>query len=711
MSFVTMPPQLRTLQSALGGMVLPLGILMLVAMMVLPLPIMLLDIFFTFNILISLLILMIALHTYRPLDFSSFPSLLLVATVLRLALNVASTRIVLSEGHNGTGAAGKVIEAFGAFVIGGNFVVGIFVFIILVIINLVVITKGAGRVSEVSARFTLDAMPGKQMAIDADLNAGILTPEEATAKRDDVGREADFHGAMDGASKFVKGDAIAGVLILAINVIGGLAIGLTQHDLPLDIAAENYVILSVGDGLVAQIPSLLLSIATAIIVTRVSSSQDMAQHIASEVSLSRAWFPVAGVLALIGMVPGMPNLLFLLVAFIALGIGVACLISEREELTEAAGGAVAGGDPALGQMMDDEEKDPNSLDVTDVADLAAISVLLSYPLLNLVDDDSGGPLVRRITAIRKEVSQGLGFVVPSVRVRDDLALGPNLYRIKIGQTVVAEDIIYPDRKLAIPSDSSNVKIDGLDVKEPSFGIDATWIYQDRQAEAEAQGYVVIEPEAVLATHLSQVLYKHAGELIGQDEVQELLDNLAKTAPSLVQSVVPKLMPLHNITAIVRNLLKERIPISDMRRILEVLSEMAGRNLGVAELSEALRPYLVELLIQQSVPLSQPIPVITIDSDFEHLLINTARQSDSEQLMLDGALAQRLVKSLTTTNEEQIAKGQKPHLVVAPVIRRKLSMFLRQYLPELVVLSFAELPEARKVEVVATISGNDGLLPQ
>lgn len=711
MSFVTMPPQLRTLQSALGGMVLPLGILMLVAMMVLPLPIMLLDIFFTFNILISLLILMIALHTYRPLDFSSFPSLLLVATVLRLALNVASTRIVLSEGHNGTGAAGKVIEAFGAFVIGGNFVVGIFVFIILVIINLVVITKGAGRVSEVSARFTLDAMPGKQMAIDADLNAGILTPEEATAKRDDVGREADFHGAMDGASKFVKGDAIAGILILAINVIGGLAIGLTQHDLPLDIAAENYVILSVGDGLVAQIPSLLLSIATAIIVTRVSSSQDMAQHIASEVSLSRAWFPVAGVLALIGMVPGMPNLLFLLVAFIALGIGVACLISEREELTEAAGGAVAGGDPALGQMIDDDEKDPNSLDVTDVADLAAISVLLSYPLLNLVDDDSGGPLVRRITAIRKEVSQGLGFVVPSVRVRDDLALGPNLYRIKIGQTVVAEDIIYPDRKLAIPSDSSNVKIDGLDVKEPSFGIDATWIYQDRQAEAEAQGYVVIEPEAVLATHLSQVLYKHAGELIGQDEVQELLDNLAKTAPSLVQSVVPKLMPLHNITAIVRNLLKERIPISDMRRILEVLSEMAGRNLGVAELSEALRPYLVELLIQQSVPLSQPIPVITIDSDFEHLLINTARQSDSEQLMLDGALAQRLVKSLTTTNEEQIAKGQKPHLVVAPVIRRKLSMFLRQYLPELVVLSFAELPEARKVEVVATISGNDGLLPQ
>ena len=707
MSFVTMPPQVRSLQSALGGIVLPLGILMLVAMMVLPLPILLLDIFFTFNILLSLLILMIALHTYRPLDFSSFPSLLLVATVLRLALNVASTRIVLSEGHNGTAAAGKVIEAFGAFVIGGNFVVGIFVFIILVIINLVVITKGAGRVSEVSARFTLDAMPGKQMAIDADLNAGILTPEEATLKRDDVGREADFHGAMDGASKFVKGDAVAGILILAINVIGGLAIGITQHDLPLSIAAENYVILSVGDGLVAQIPGLLLSIATAIIVTRVSSSQDMAQHIAGEVSLSRAWFPVAGVLALIGMVPGMPNLLFLLVALMAGGIGFACLMAEREE---AADGGAAGGMSSTLEAIDDE-KDPNSLDVTDVADLAAISILLSYPLLNLVDDDSGGPLVRRITAIRKEVSQGLGFVIPSVRVRDDLGLGPNLYRIKIGQTVVAEDMIYPERKLAIPSDGSNVKIEGLEVKEPSFGIDATWIYHDRQAEAEAHGYVVIEPEAVMATHLSQILYKHAGELIGQDEVQELLDNLAKNAPSLVQSVVPKLMPLHNITAIVRNLLKERIPISDMRRILEVLSEMAGKNLGVAELSEALRPYLVELLIQQSVPLNDPIPVITIDSDFEHLLINTARQSESDQLMLDGALAQRLVKSLTTTNEEQIAKGQKPHLVVSPIIRRKLSMFLRQYLPELTILSFAELPEARKVEVVATISGNDGLLSQ
>ena len=699
-----MPPQMRTLQSALGGMVLPAGILVLVAMMVLPLPILLLDILFTFNILLSLLILMIALHTYRPLDFSSFPSMLLVATVLRLALNVASTRIVLSEGHNGTGAAGKVIEAFGAFVIGGNFAVGIFVFIILVIINLVVITKGAGRVSEVSARFTLDAMPGKQMAIDADLNAGILSPEEATAKREDVGREADFHGAMDGASKFVKGDAVAAILILAINVIGGLAIGITQHDLPLSLAAENYVILSVGDGLVAQIPSLLLSIATAIIVTRVSSSTDMAEHIASEVSLSRAWFPVAGVLALIGIVPGMPNMLFLIGALIALGIGVACLRAERET------GTADVAPDMLDHSMEDD-KDPNSLDVTDVADLAAISILLSYPLLNLVDDDTGGPLVRRITAIRKEVSQALGFVIPSVRVRDDLGLAPNLYRIKIGQTVVAEDMIYPDRKLAIPSDASNIKIDGMNVKEPSFGIDAIWIYHDRQAEAEAHGYVVIEPEAVLATHLSQILYKHAGELIGQDEVQELLDNLAKTAPSLVQSVVPKLVPLHNITAIVRNLLKERIPISDMRRILEVLSELAGRNMGVPELSEALRPYLVELLIQQSVPLNQPIPVITIDSDFEHLLINTARQSESEQLMLDGALAQRLVKSLTTTNEEQIAKGQKPHLVVSPLIRRKLSMFLRQYLPELIVLSFAELPEARKVEVVATISGNDGLLSE
>lgn len=682
------------ISGVLTGMALPFGILMLVAMMVLPLPAFLLDVFFTLNILMSLLVLMVALHTFRPLDFSSFPSLLLVATILRLALNVASTRIVLSSGHTGTEAAGKVIEAFGAFVIAGNFVVGIFVFIILVIINLVVITKGAGRVSEVSARFTLDAMPGKQMAIDSDLNAGVLTAEEATLRREDVAREADFHGAMDGASKFVKGDAVAGILILAINLIGGLAIGTLQHDLSIGEAAELYVLLSIGDGLVAQIPSLLLSIATAIIVTRVSSRQDMAQHIKGEISMSRAWFPVAGVLGLLGLVPGMPTALFVSMAAAAGGAGY---VFRQAELREESG--IQNDAPP-----EEEPSDPDTLKVTDVADLSAITLLLSYPLLTMVDAEDGGPLARRVTSVRKEVSQALGFVLPGVRLRDDLALPANDYRIKIGQTVVAENKIYPEHKLAIPSGTSRIKMVGIDVKDPSFGIDATWITPEREIEAEANDYVIIEPETVLATHLSQILYKHASELIGQDDVQELLDNLTGVAPQLVQSVVPKLLPLHSLTAVLRTILRERIPISDMRLILELLSEMASRNLSVAETAEALRPHLVALLIQQTAPLNDALPVVTLESSFEHLLINSAKQSEGEQLLLDGSLAERLVHSLVNINEEQSEAGKKPFLVVSPQIRRKLSTFLRQHVADFPVLSFTELPDGRKVEVVATVSG-------
>ncbi len=696
MSMSDTMPRSTGLGQTLTGLTLPFGILMLVAMMILPLPAFLLDLFFTVNILISLLILMVALHTFRPLDFSSFPSLLLVATVLRLALNVASTRIVLSSGHNGTEAAGKVIEAFGAFVIAGNFVVGIFVFAIIVIINLVVITKGAGRVSEVSARFTLDAMPGKQMAIDSDLNAGVLTAEEATARREDVGREADFHGAMDGASKFVKGDAVAGILILAINVIGGLAIGTLQHDLSVSQAAQLYVLLSIGDGLVAQIPSLLLSIATAIIVTRVSSSQDMAQHIKGEISMSRAWFPVAGVLGLIGLVPGMPTMLF---AGMALISGAAGYVFRQAELREDT-------DEVEQTKAPEEARDPDTLTVNDVADLSAVTMLLSYPLLTMVDADDGGPLARRITSVRKEVSQALGFVLPGVRVRDDLALPANEYQIKVGQTVVAENKIYPDHKLAIPGANSRIKVVGIDVKDPSFGIEATWIKPERELEAEANNYVVIEPETVLATHLSQVLYKHASELIGQDDVQELLDNLTGVAPQLVQSVIPKLLPLHSLTAILRHVLRERIPISDLRLILELLSEMAARNLNVAETAEALRPNLVGLLIQQSTPLNEPLPVVTLESSFEHLLINSAKQSEGDQLLLDGALAERLVQSLVNVNEEQTEAGKKAFLVVSPLVRRKLSTFLRQHIADFPVLSFTELPDGRQVDIVASVSGEE-----
>ena len=672
---------------------MPLGILVLVAMMVLPLPVFLLDTFFISNILVSLLILMVAMHTQRPLDFSSFPSLLLIATVLRLGLNVASTRIVLSEGHNGPDAAGKVIEAFGEFVISGNYAVGIFVFVILIIINLLVVTKGAGRVSEVSARFTLDAMPGKQMAIDADLNAGILSNEEAKARRAEIAEEADFYGAMDGASKFVKGDAIASILILVINIVGGLIIGLAQHSLPVDIAAQNYVLLSVGDGLVAQIPSLLLAISTAIIVTRVSATHDMAENISKQVSLSRAWIPVAGVLLLIGFIPGMPNLMFLAAALVAAGAGYWAYKREQGE------GQAAN----LLDAEEQEEASPDQIDLNEVADNSPVSIQLGYGLIDMVEEDGGGALTTRITGIRRQVSRALGFVIPAVRIRDDLTIEANSYHIRVGQTIVGEDKIYSDRKLAIPGDNSRVRIDGIEVKDPSFGMDAIWIATQNEAEAESNGYVVVNPESVLATHLSQLLHKYAGQLIGQDDVQNLLDNLAQTAPNLVESVIPKLVPLHTLTSVLRILLDERVPVSDLRGILEAIPTLTAKNLSPIETAEALRPNLAPLLIQQIAPLNQALPVMTLDSDLEHMLINMVRQSGEDGLVLDNTLAEQLLRKISETSETLSAEGRQVVMIVSPAIRRQFSQLIRQHIEDLTVLSFTELPESRKIEVVATIS--------
>ena len=525
---------------------LPIGILILMTMMVIPLPVFLLDVFFTSNILISLIVLMVALQTFKPLDFSSFPTVLLFATVLRLGLNVASTRIVLSQGHTGTDAAGNVIEAFGNFVIGSDYVVGIFVFAILIIINLVVITKGAGRVSEVSARFTLDAMPGKQMAIDADLGAGILSSEEAKEKRQSIEKEADFYGAMDGASKFVKGDAIAAILILIINVVGGLIIGTTQHDLSFTNAAENYVILSVGDGLVAQIPSLLLAMATAVIVTRISSNFDLSDQISQEVGMTKAWFPAAGVLLLIGFIPGMPNLLFIISAFFAGGIGYYLLKkSKKDEIEEN-----------LKIEEENNEEDKDKINLNEIADNSSISIQLGYGLIKLVDKDNTGPLISRITGVRRQVSKDLGFIVPSARITDDLNLGADEYTIKLGHTVVGQNQVFPDKLLAIPGSDSDIKIAGIEVKDPSFNMDAVWIDKHNKDKAEASGYMIVTPEAVIATHLNQLLVKHAGDLIGQDEVQDLLDNLQKSSPKLVETVIPKILPLNQLTGILKILLAE-----------------------------------------------------------------------------------------------------------------------------------------------------------
>jgi flagellar biosynthesis protein FlhA len=699
-------PTMGSLGRQAGGFVLPLGILAMLAMMILPLPTVLLDMFFVGNILFSLLILMVALHSYRPLDFSSFPSVLLFLTILRLALSVASTRMVLGDGHTGEAAAGKVIEAFGNVVIAGNFVVGLIVFTILVIINMIVITKGAGRVSEVSARFTLDAMPGKQMAIDADLSAGLMSPEDAKIRRAEVAAEADFYGSMDGASKFVKGDAIAGILILAINIIGGILIGTVQHGLSFAEAAETYVVLSVGDGLVAQIPALLLSIATAVIVTRSTTSSDMGAMIGKQLNIQRAWIPVAAVLAIIGVVPGMPNVMFLIAAAVA---GAFAWMGS----SAAKGGAKAASGPAPAGQSAGAVVPPAGTDSSadtdpgvtpdEVTDLAPLSLQIGYGLISLAGE-GGGALVQRITGVRREVSKAMGFVVPGVRIRDDLALQPNQYRIRIGQTIVAEDSIHPERKLAIPGARSTRKLRGIEVKDPSFGLDAVWILPHQQAEAEADDQVVVEPESVIATHLGQILQKHAGSLIGPDEVQALLDALGNVAPTLVASVVPKLVPLHVLTSVLRALLAERIPVSDMRRILEGLANLAGKGLSAQDMAEALRPTLIPLLFQQLFPLSQALPLITLEPELEQILLRARRPNAEDTLMIDTKLGNLVLTGLAAAQEDAIAQGRQAMVVVAVGLRRALANYIRPHLPDVLVLGLNELTETRRVEVFRTIGG-------
>jgi len=672
---------------------LPFGIIALVAMLVLPLPVALLDTFFVLNITLSLLILMVALHTQRPLDFSSFPNLLLIATVLRLGLNVASTRIVLKDGHTGPDAAGKVIEAFGEFIVSGNYAVGIFVFTILVIINLVVITKGAGRVSEVSARFTLDALPGKQMAIDADLNAGILTPEEAKERRAEVSKEADFYGSMDGASKFVKGDAIAGILILAVNVIGGLIIGLLQHQLPIGVAAEAYILLAIGDGLVAQIPSLLLSIATAIIVTRVSSAHNMSEHISRQVNLSAAWIPTSLVILALGLVPGMPNKLFILFAAIAAGLA---FLSRRKEMNA----------PLSEEEVDEEsEENENEFDVKAVKDDAKISLNIGFGLVSLVSQSDENSLVPSITKLRKETSKRLGFVIPGIRIRDDIDLEPSQYQIKIGEKIVADDTVYYDKILAIPGDDVQLDLNGIKVKEPAFGVDAIWIEPELDKDAQSKGYVTIDPTSVLITHVGQILMNSAGELLGQDEVQALLDDLEISQPNLVQTVVPKIIPLHQLTKILQNLLKEAVPISDLHVVISELSAINVQKMSNDDISEAIRPKLVPLLIQRLTKFKETLPLLTLAPELEQLILTSVRQNpDEKMLLLDGSLAKNILSNINEASEALSKDNRAVFLIVAPQIRRHVANFVRSQLPAINVLSFTELPENRSVEIAYTIGG-------
>ena len=669
-------------------------------MMILPLPAFLLDTFFISNIIVSLLVLMVAVNTQRPLDFSSFPNVLLLATVLRLALNVASTRIVLSKGHEGSDAAGRVIEAFGEFVVAGNYAVGIFVFTILVIINLVVITKGAGRVSEVSARFTLDAMPGKQMAIDADLNAGLLSPDEATQRRADIAAEADFYGSMDGASKFVKGDAVAGILILVVNIIGGLIIGIAQYQLSFSAAAETYIILAIGDGLVAQIPSLLLSLATAIIVTRVSSNHVMSEQIGNQIGISRAWYPAAAVVAFLALVPGMPTGLFL--TFTVLTTGIAVFL-QRKELQDI--------EPAPEEILASDDPAPSGLiEVSEITEAAKISLLLGYKLVELVQDEESSSLLTRITSIRRELSKSLGFVISGIRVRDELDLDPHKYIIKIGQVVVAEGVLYPKLKLAIPSEHSKEKMDGIDVKDPTFGVDATWIEDEFVQTAKADDYAIIDPDAVITTHLGQVLRKRAHEILSQDDVQDLLDNLSDIHPKLVESTVPKSISLDVLTVVLKLLLSEMVPITDLRKILEKISSLSAQNLKPEDISELLRSELTPLVLQQFIGVSDTLKVLVFAPPLEKILLQSVQQHGSDSLVLDRDLAQSIQRELNEQTERLATFRVPGVLITAPQIRRAVSKFFRPGLPDLYVFSFSELPDERNIEVFSTVGKQEALEP-
>ena len=676
-----------------NGLGAPILLMVMMAMIVVPLPPFMLDMFFSFNIALSLVLLLVTIYILRPLEFGVFPTVLLVATLLRLALNVASTRVVLLEGHTGTGAAGHVIESFGDFVVGGNYAVGIVVFLILVIINFVVVTKGATRVSEVSARFTLDAMPGKQMAIDADLNAGIIEQDEARRRREEVGREADFYGSMDGASKFVRGDAIAGILILFINIIGGLTIGVFQHHMGISDAARNYTLLTIGDGLVAQLPSLLLSTATGIMVTRVSASQDMGEQVLSQLfSNPRALGVTAGILAIMGMIPGMPNLAFLSLA--AVCGGTAYWIYRR--------GQVALVEEPAQTVVPEPTSESKELTWDDVTPVDAIGLEVGYRLIPMVDRNQGGQLMARIKGVRKKLSQDLGFLVPSVHIRDNLELAPNAYRITLMGVSVGEAEIFPDRDLAINPGQVFGTLNGIATKDPAFGLEAVWIEPGLRDQAQTLGYTVVDANTVVATHLSQLLQTHAHELLGHEEVQQLLDLLAKSSPKLVENLTPDTLPLGVVVKVLQNLLEEGVAIRDMRGIAETLAENGSRSQDPGILTGAVRVALGRLIVQQINGLAAELPVITLDPELERLLHQSLQMSEEGGAAIEPGLAERLHATLAETAQKQERLGQPAVLVVSAALRPLLARFVRHSIQGLHVLSYNEIPDNKQIRIVAAV---------
>ncbi len=689
-----------------GQLGVPLLLLVMLAMMMLPMPPFLLDVFFTFNIALSIVVLLVCVYALRPLDFSVFPTILLIATLLRLALNVASTRVVMLHGQDGHAAAGKVIQAFGEVVIGGNYVVGIVVFAILMIINFVVVTKGAGRISEVSARFTLDAMPGKQMAIDADLNAGLIDQPEAKRRRLEVAQEAEFYGSMDGASKFVRGDAIAGLLILFINLIGGVLVGILQHNMTFADAGKVYALLTIGDGLVAQLPSLLLSTAAAIMVTRASGSEEMGKLVGRQMFTSHKALAVsAGIMIVMGLVPGMPHFSFISLGLVA--AGGAYLLWKKQNMVKLA---------AIQEVKRQQEllpapsraQESKELGWDDVTPIDMIGLEVGYRLIPLVDRNQGGQLLARIKGVRKKLSQELGFLMPTVHIRDNLDLAPSAYRLTLMGVTLAEAEIYPDRELAINPGQVFGSLNGINAKDPAFGLEAVWIEISQRAQAQSLGYTVVDASTVVATHLNQILYKHSHELIGHEEVQQLMTLLAKSSPKLAEELVPGVLSLSALLKVLQALLAEQVPVRDIRSIAEAIANNAARSQDTAALVAAVRVGLSRAIVQSIVGIEPELPVITLEPRLEQILLNSlqkAGQGQEEGVLLEPSMAEKLQRSLIEAAQRQEMQGQPVILLVAGPVRAMLSRFGRLAVPNMHVLAYQEIPDNKQVTIVATVGPN------
>lgn len=678
-----------------SGVGAPLVLLAIMGMVILPMPAFLLDILFSFNIALSLVIILVSVFTKRPIDFGIFPLVLLIATVLRLALNVASTRVVLLEGHEGGDSAGKVIQAFGEVVIGGNYAVGIVVFAILLIINFKVVTAGAGRISEVSARFTLDAMPGKQMAIDADLNAGYIDQDQARARREEITSEADFYGSMDGASKFVKGDAVAGLFIMLINIVGGLFIGIIQHDLAFGEAIEIYTILTIGDGLVAQIPSLLLSVATAIIVTRENDTQEMGGEMTRQLGNQRALFVTAGILFVMGIVPGMPHLAFL--GFSAIVGGSAYYNHwQAQKLAQQ---------PDVLETLPEQSDQPaeiKELGWDDVQHVDTIGLEVGYRLIPLVDKTQGGELLTRIKGVRKKLSQELGFLIPPVHIRDNLDLSPNNYTIAMLGVTVGEAELSHDDELAINPGQVFGKLEGTVTKDPAFGLDAVWIRPQQREHAQTLGYTVVDAATVVATHLSQLLTNNAYQLLGHEEVQQLLDMLGKQSPKLVEGLVPDLLPLSTVVKVLQTLLYEGVPIRDMRTIVQTLCEYAPKSQDPDVLVSAVRIALKRLIVQEINGGEAELPVITLAPELEQMLHQSLQAGGGDGAGIEPGLAERLQQSLSEASQQRELEGEPAVLLTSGLLRPVLSKFLKHSVSGLHVLSYQEIPDDKQIRIVSAV---------